>query len=99
MKKIARPGSISKAKLFVLITLLWSTNFGASAQSFTTPGAYSVTVPVGSTTMAVTVAGASGATAGAYAGGTGQVVTATYAVTAGTTYYIYVGAQGSTSPT
>jgi hypothetical protein len=57
-------------------------------------------VPSGKTSISITMAGAGGGGGGYQTGGAGALVTGTLSVTAGTTYYILVGAggKGSTGP-
>ena len=66
-------------------------SYTGSVQSFT--------VPFGVTSVQITMAGASGGGVGTFAsGGLGGVVSTTIAVTAGTTYLVYVGGMGASSP-
>lgn len=85
--------NIKIRKISFLSLLLCSTALGTFAQTYT-PGSYNVTVPAGTSTMVVTVTGAAGGT-DAGAGGNGGSVTATYNVTPGTIYYIYVGSKAA----
>jgi hypothetical protein len=65
--------------------------------SYTTPGAYSLTVPDGMTSIQVVATGGGGggnAADGSNRGGNGGIVTATLAVTAGDTLTLYVGGGG-----
>jgi len=82
---------------------------GAITQNFSTPGAYTWTIPSGNKTIKVTAYGGAGGRgenqsySGAYEsynnsggiGGNGTSVTATTSVTTGNDLYIYVGGKGT----
>ena len=85
------------SNLVILLALLLGWNSGVFAQtvSYSTPGAYSYTVPAGCTSIGVDVRGAQGGnyTGPTETGGKGGCVTASVPVTPGQILYIYVGAQ------
>ena len=91
MGRFARSGPF-----FATVMLLWCQGNLFSQITFSTPGGpYTYTVPMGTSSLTIDMAGAQGANFGASHGGMGGRVQATLAVSGGEVVYIYVGGTGS----
>jgi len=75
------------------------TPISASPQTYTVPGQYSYTVPVGIVSLAVEVAGARGGDYSSTPGGAGGRALSTLSVTPGETLVLTVGGAGTVAPT
>ncbi len=81
--------------VLALLAIILCCPLNSFSQSTTySVGSYTVTVPAGVTTMQVTATGAAGGN-WVSAGGKGGRVVATYAVTPGSVYYVFVGSKAA----
>src|SRR5437870_641364 len=99
-----KPLFLTKLTFLVAILLGWNLSVIAQTTTFATPGGpYTYTVPPGVTAIGIDMLGANGGNVqypSAYGdGGKGGRVQCTLAVTAGQTYYIFVGGRGVNGPT